>query len=367
MTLEPQGQGRLANTWRHTHGAAETADCVQVVRPRDAAFPGRVRALYVSRQWPRNDDLPAHALPERRPRVCGVLPERLRALYVSLPYSPTPALSHARGAAVAAVRGFCLTRSRGVAPQGSTRDARSAAPSRAVTPAASSRTPPAPRSAASTRLSRRSTPRAQVGLPPRASPRALTTTTPYQASAPSTAPSTTRGALRATPRSPTRGACSAAGRSYCFVLLRARSVERSATQNSCTAVGTRARPSRCFEPHDATLQSFVPLTRLLLVSRSAPCSGIAGGWGTPGAPGNGGVPPPGYQQGQKGSALPPTPTSTKWKAGETATAMWGVVANHGGGAHVFPGPSLATTVAHSCTKAVCTYRLTDRNDSLRAR
>ena len=65
-----------------------------------------------------------------------------------------------------------------------------------------------------------------------------------------------------------------------------------------------------------------------------PC-GIAGGWGTPGAPGNGGVPPPGYTQGDRGSELPPTPTSTKWKAGKTATAMWGVVANHGGGAPAY--------------------------------
>ena len=61
-----------------------------------------------------------------------------------------------------------------------------------------------------------------------------------------------------------------------------------------------------------------------------PC-GIAGGWGTPGAPGNGGVPPPGFTQGDRGSNLPPSPTSTKWRAGKTATAMWGVVANHGGG------------------------------------
>lgn len=33
----------------------------------------------------------------------------------------------------------------------------------------------------------------------------------------------------------------------------------------------------------------------------------------------------------RGSSLPASPTSVKWKAGATATAMWGVVANHGGG------------------------------------
>ncbi len=61
-----------------------------------------------------------------------------------------------------------------------------------------------------------------------------------------------------------------------------------------------------------------------------PC-GIAGGWFSEGAAGNGGVPPPGYKQGVLGSELPEVETKTKWKAGGTATAMWGVVANHGGG------------------------------------
>ena len=59
-----------------------------------------------------------------------------------------------------------------------------------------------------------------------------------------------------------------------------------------------------------------------------PC-GIAGGWGTPGAPGNGGVPPPGFKQGDRGSTLPPVKTPTVWKAGGVATVAWGMVANHG--------------------------------------
>ena len=59
-----------------------------------------------------------------------------------------------------------------------------------------------------------------------------------------------------------------------------------------------------------------------------PC-GIAGGWGTEGAPGNGGVPPPGFKQGTRGSSLPASKEPVIWKAGGTAQAAWGVVANHG--------------------------------------
>eukprot|EP01062_Namystynia_karyoxenos_P029311 TRINITY_DN2204_c0_g1_i1.p2 TRINITY_DN2204_c0_g1~~TRINITY_DN2204_c0_g1_i1.p2 ORF type:complete len:478 (+),score=132.39 TRINITY_DN2204_c0_g1_i1:90-1436(+) len=61
-----------------------------------------------------------------------------------------------------------------------------------------------------------------------------------------------------------------------------------------------------------------------------PC-GLAGGWYTTGAPGNGGEAPPGTTQGQHGSQLPRLLKQTTWIAGETAEVAWGIYANHGGG------------------------------------
>ena len=60
-----------------------------------------------------------------------------------------------------------------------------------------------------------------------------------------------------------------------------------------------------------------------------PC-GVAGGFHTHGAPGAGGYPPIGVQQGAKGSELPPGPR-TVWKAGGTAEVSWSIHSNHGGG------------------------------------
>jgi hypothetical protein len=60
--------------------------------------------------------------------------------------------------------------------------------------------------------------------------------------------------------------------------------------------------------------------------------GLAGGWFTPGTPGNGGEPPPGVPQGARGSAIPPLfKEKTVWIAGGEADVAWGVYANHGGG------------------------------------
>jgi len=61
-----------------------------------------------------------------------------------------------------------------------------------------------------------------------------------------------------------------------------------------------------------------------------PC-GLAGGWYTPGDPGNGGEPPPGVPQGFHGTHVKPLFKETVWVTGKTAEVAWGVYANHGGG------------------------------------
>jgi len=61
-----------------------------------------------------------------------------------------------------------------------------------------------------------------------------------------------------------------------------------------------------------------------------PC-GLAGGFDSHGAAGNGGFPPQGVKQGASGSKLPPVPHKMQWKAGATAEVAWSIFANHGGG------------------------------------
>lgn len=64
-----------------------------------------------------------------------------------------------------------------------------------------------------------------------------------------------------------------------------------------------------------------------------PC-GIAGGWYTKGAAGNGGEAPPGAPQGEPGSTsdiFPKLIEKTVWVAGTTVEVAWGITANHGGG------------------------------------
>lgn len=61
-----------------------------------------------------------------------------------------------------------------------------------------------------------------------------------------------------------------------------------------------------------------------------PC-GIAGGWYTQGAAGNGGDAPPGVPQGALGTDLPKLLDQTVWIAGSTVEVAWGITANHGGG------------------------------------
>lgn len=63
----------------------------------------------------------------------------------------------------------------------------------------------------------------------------------------------------------------------------------------------------------------------------SPC-GLAGGWYTQGAPGNGGYPPTGIKQGRDGRTMPmPVGVHTTWKAGSTQKVSWSITANHGGG------------------------------------
>lgn len=64
-----------------------------------------------------------------------------------------------------------------------------------------------------------------------------------------------------------------------------------------------------------------------------PC-GLAGGWYTKGASGNGGEAPPGAPQGEPGSTseiFPKLLEQTVWIAGTTVDVAWGIHANHGGG------------------------------------
>jgi len=61
-----------------------------------------------------------------------------------------------------------------------------------------------------------------------------------------------------------------------------------------------------------------------------PC-GLAGGWYTEGAAGNGGDAPPGVPQGTLGTDLPKLLDQTVWIAGSTVEVAWGITANHGGG------------------------------------
>jgi len=62
----------------------------------------------------------------------------------------------------------------------------------------------------------------------------------------------------------------------------------------------------------------------------SPC-GLAGGWYTPGKPGNGGIPPRGVKQGFDGRKWPATEPRYKWKKGTSQEVSWSVHANHGGG------------------------------------
>lgn len=59
--------------------------------------------------------------------------------------------------------------------------------------------------------------------------------------------------------------------------------------------------------------------------------GMSGGSPYPNIIGAGGIPPPGTEAGDKGSALPPIYEKTTWKAGDLAEVRWGISANHGGG------------------------------------
>lgn len=59
--------------------------------------------------------------------------------------------------------------------------------------------------------------------------------------------------------------------------------------------------------------------------------GIAGGWYTKGAAGNGGDAPPGVPQGALGTDLAKLLDETVWIAGSVVEVGWGITANHGGG------------------------------------
>jgi len=61
-----------------------------------------------------------------------------------------------------------------------------------------------------------------------------------------------------------------------------------------------------------------------------PC-GLAGGWYTKGAAGNGGEAPPGIPQGAHGKTYPKLLEQTVWVAGSVVDVAWGITANHGGG------------------------------------
>lgn len=61
-----------------------------------------------------------------------------------------------------------------------------------------------------------------------------------------------------------------------------------------------------------------------------PC-GLAGGWYTAGAAGNGGEAPPGVPQGFLGTEVKPLFKETIWRIGDIVEVAWGVYANHGGG------------------------------------
>lgn len=59
--------------------------------------------------------------------------------------------------------------------------------------------------------------------------------------------------------------------------------------------------------------------------------GIAGGWYTTGAAGNGGDAPPGVPQGTLATDLAKLLDETVWIAGSIVDVAWGITANHGGG------------------------------------
>jgi hypothetical protein len=76
-----------------------------------------------------------------------------------------------------------------------------------------------------------------------------------------------------------------------------------------------------------------------------PC-GLAGGWYTKGAWGNGGDAPPGAPQGEPGSTtklFPKLLEQTVWIAGSVVEVGWGITANHGGGYQYRLCPANETT------------------------